>query len=311
MKKNIHFEDLNKNCGFYYHLGKSILSKKSKFQKIDIWETDLFGKTLNLDGITQVGIKGERFYHEPMVHLPLLSHPHPQKVLVIGGGDGGINREVLKYPSVDSLVQVDLDAEVVSVCKKHLPEISQGCWEDPRTTLVIEDGRHFLTKSKGKFDVVIMDMTDPFGPSASLYTKEFFTLAKHSLRHKKGVFCMHSESPISRPKAFSSIHRTLSQVFKHVSPWYIYVQMYGTYWSLAICSDKAQFKKKSVKSIDQKIKKLKLKDLHIISGATYRAFQTEMPVIKDLRQSPTAKIITDADSKFPDEAELVCFYERK
>lgn len=302
--KNLHFEDLNKNYGFYYRNGKSILSDKSEFQKIDILKTGAFGKTLKLDGITQVGEKGEVFYHEPMVHLPMLAHSKPEKVLVIGGGDGGINREVLKYQSVKSLVHVDLDEKVVKLCKKHLSKVSKGCWDDPRTKLIIEDGRKFLTKTSNAFDVVIMDMTDPFGPSAALYTREFFMLVKKSLRNKKGIFCMHSESPIIRPEAFNSIHQTLSKVFKHVCPWYVYIQMYGTYWSFAVCSNKVSLKDKKTRAIDKKIKKIKLKNLEVISGETYTAFQKEMPVIQKLRKNKSAKIITDADFKFSDEDKL-------
>ena len=302
--KDIHFETLNENYGFYYRNGDSILSEKSEFQQIEILKTADWGTTLRLDGITQVGEKGEFFYHEPMVHLPMLAHIKPEKVLVIGGGDGGINREVLKYESVKSLVHVDLDGKVVELCKKHLPEVSQGSFDDPRVKLIIEDGRKFLTKISKAFDVVIMDMTDPFGPSATLYTKEFFHMVKKSLRNKRGLFCMHSESPIIRPEAFSSIHQTLSKVFKNVCPWYLYIQMYGSYWSFAVCSNKVNLKKQKTRFIAKKIKKLKLKNLRVISGKTYTAFQKEMPMIKKLRENKSAKIITDADYKFSDEDNL-------
>ena len=307
---NLIFEDLNKDYGFYYKFGKSLLKDKSQFQKIDVLETDIFGKVLRLDELTQVGVKGEVFYHEPMVHLPMLTHQRPKSVLVIGGGDGGINREVLRYKSVEQLTQVDLDAKVVEVCQKYLPEISNGCWDDPRTKLIIKDAREHLADNKEQFDVIIMDMTDPFGPSAALYTKEFFTLVKNSLRDKHGLFCMHSESPIARPKAFASIYKTLNMVFNHISSWYVYIQMYGAYWSLAVCSDKASMRNKKAKLIDKKIKKYDLQDLSIVSGDTYVSYQTEMPIIKKIKQSKWGKVITDADIHFPDELELACFHER-
>ena len=309
MKSTLHFEDLNEDCGFYYRQGKKILTQQSDFQKIELLESNLFGKVLKLDNITQVGIKGEKFYHEPMAHLPLLAHPQPKKVLVIGGGDGGINREVLKYKSVKSLMHVDLDERVVEVCREHLPEVSQGCWEDPRAELVIKDGRAFLLDNQKSFDVVIMDMTDPFGPSAKLYTREFFTLVKKSLKNKKSLFCMHSESPITRPEAFSAIHSTLNKVFKKVCPWYIPVQMYGAYWSFAVCSASISLSHYTAKAINRKIKKFNLDHLETISGETYLAFQTEMPVIKNLRKNKSAKIITDADHRFPDEKNLRCYYK--
>ena len=311
MKKTLHFEDLNGNTGFYTYYGEKILSKQSNFQKIEIFASNAFGKVLLLDGIAQVRVMGEKFYHEPMVHLPLLTHPNPKKVLVIGGGDGGINREVLKYKSVKWLTHVDLDREVVEVCREHLSEVSQSCWDDPRTKLFIEDGREFLTYNEKKFDVVIMDMTDPFGPSAKLYTKEFFTLVKKSLKNKKSLFCMHSESPITRPMAFNSIHQTLKKVFKKVKPWYLPIEMYGAYWSFAVCSEKTNLSHYTANTIDEKIKKFKLENLEIISGKTYKAFQVEMPGIKKLRQSKAAKIITDDDYHFPDEKNLNCYHKNK
>jgi spermidine synthase len=225
-------EHLNPYCGFFYDISSIIVERQSRYQKIELAESPEFGKVLLLDGITQVAIKDEARYHETLVIPAMLSHPYPTHVLVIGGGDGGTLREVLAFRSVEAAALVDLDSDVISFSREFLPEISKGAFEDPRVELHIGDGRAFVEQcSAASFDVVIMDMTDPFGPSERLYTREFFKAVLRVLKKPYGIFAMHGESAIVRPAAWACIHKTLGAVFANVENAFASVPMYGTLWS--------------------------------------------------------------------------------
>ena len=305
MDKSLFFEDLNDQFGYYYRQGKILIERQSAFQNIRIVETGALGRVLQLDGITQVGEKGEAFYHEPLVHISMLAHPSPRRVLVIGGGDGGAVREVLRHPSVKKVTHVDIDREVIECCRQFLPSISKGCWDDPKTELITQDGHRYISEHPREFDVVIMDMTDPLGHSTALYTREFFRAVKRAfVDPRKGFFSLHSESPVTRPKAFSSIYQTLKKVFRQVVPFYLYIQMYGTLWSFSICSDTSAAARMKAGVFDRKITKRRI-STKIITGKVIEAMRVEYPVYEAERKAK-AKIITNADPRFEDEGSLVC-----
>ncbi|MDR2694467.1 MAG: hypothetical protein LBB74_09690, partial [Chitinispirillales bacterium] len=198
-RRRLYHEALNPAFGYFYTIKKTLRRASTKYQKIELVETDEFGRVLLIDGITQVAERNEFMYHEPMVHPAFVCHPNPENVLVVGGGDGGILREALKYPSVKRVELAELDGGVVSFSKKYLADVHGGCFDDPRVRVNITDGRKFTEEHPGEFDVIIMDMTDPFGPSTMLYTKEFYRLARRAMRDGAGVYIMHSESPVARP----------------------------------------------------------------------------------------------------------------
>lgn len=164
-------------------------------QKVELYETQSFGKMLVIDGKIQLTEFDEPFYHEMLVHVPMNSCKKAKKVLVIGGGDGGALREVLKH-EVEKVTLVEIDRNVIELCKEHL-KIENGAFEDPRVEIVIEDGRKFL-ESCEKFDVIIVDSSDPVGVSDSLFGKEFFELCKD----KCSVFCSQSQSPLIQKEYF-------------------------------------------------------------------------------------------------------------
>ena len=162
------------------------------------------------------------------------------------------------------------------------------------------DGRRYVEEHPRQFDVIIMDMTDPAGPSTMLYTKEFFGAVRRAFRNKHGIFVMHSESPVTRPKAFSCIQKTLRASFTHVTPFYIYIQMYATLWSVTLCSQSTGVTRATAAAIDKKLARRGIRDLSVYSGRTHVSMQTSFPYIKRLCRKPT-KIITDADPEFPDD----------
>jgi spermidine synthase len=152
----------------------------------------------------------------------------------------------------------------------------------------------------GCFDVVIMDMTDPFGPSKYLYTKEFFGLIKRSFRSPQGVFSMHTESPITRPKTFASIQKTLRSVFSNVRPFYVYIQMYAVLWSITIASDASDMASLGAAHIDRKLAKHKIRGLKMYNGKVHVASQIAYPFISSILEQKT-RVITDRHPDIPDD----------
>jgi spermidine synthase len=285
--------------GFFYTVKKSLVRKRTPFQQIELVDTDEFGKALLLDGITQVVEKNDYLYHEPMVHPAFCAHGNPREVLVIGGGDGGIIREAVKYPCIDTVRCAELDAEVIDFSKKYLHVVHGGCFDDPRVQLFIADGRSFIKQCRNSFDAIIMDMTDPFGPSRMLYTRDFFKSAKRALRDPRGVFVMHSESPICRPAAFNCIQRTLRSVFSHVRVLYVYIEMYATLWSISVASDRTDIGNIAPAVIDRRLARWGIGGLKVYNGTTNAAMQVAYPYIQETLAKKT-RVITDRRPDFPD-----------
>ncbi len=294
------FERLNEHCGYFYTVKESLYRGKTRYQKIELIDTEQFGRTLLLDGITQVGERTEFLYHEPMVHPAMCTHPKPRTVLVVGAGDGGILREVLKYPTVQKVELAELDGDVVKFSREYLSDMNQGSLEDDRVEICITDGRKHVEENPGTYDVVIMDMTDPFGPSKMLYTREFFRAVKRSLRGPEGIFVMHTESPIMRPLAVNCIRKTLGSVFSHVRPVYLYIEMYATLWSIAVSSDGTDIAGSKASKIDRRLEKYGIDGLKVFTGATHEKMQVAYPFIDETVGKTKGRIITDAKPDFPD-----------
>ncbi|HON09751.1 MAG TPA: polyamine aminopropyltransferase [Chitinispirillaceae bacterium] len=298
--RNLFIEALNPYFGYFYTVRKSLVKSKTKYQNIELIDTDEFGKVLLLDNITQVVEKNEYHYHEPMVHPAMCSHSRPESVLVIGGGDGGIVREVLKYPVVKRVELAELDEDVIKFSRKYLTSVHAGSFDDPRVTVNIVDGRKFTETHPGEFDIIIMDMTDPFGPSRMLYTRDFFRSIKRALRNPGGIFVMHSESPVARPAAFASIQKTLSSVFKNVNPFFLYIQMYAVLWSITLSSESVDPSKLKPAAIDKKLTRYGIKNLQVYTGDTHHSMLTRFPYIGQITKKQ-GRIITDAKPDFPDD----------
>lgn len=303
-KSGVIREFLNPNFGYFYNYKKVLARKKTKFQELKVIQTQELGRVLLLDGVTQVAEKNDYLYHEPMVHPALLAHPNPTDVLIIGGGDGGVAREVLRHPSVERVTQVDIDGDVYTFSEEHLPFISQKALQSPRVKKIVADGRAWVSQHHTSYDVVIMDMTDPFGPARMLYTSDFFRLVKKSFKNPgEGLFVMHAESPISRPKTYNSILQTLETTFSYVNPFYLYIQMYATLWCVAISSDRWDLRRFEPGLIDEKIEHRNLGALHCVNGQTFQAMQAEYPYIKKIR-GESAKVLTDRDPEPEDEIRI-------
>jgi spermidine synthase len=298
-EKRRHVEALNPHFGYYFTIDKSLYSGATQYQKIELVNSPEFGHTLLLDEITQVVEKNEFQYHEPMVHPALANHPRPTDVLIIGGGDGGCLREVTRYPDIERIVFAELDEEVVKFSRQYLSSVNGGAFDDRRVECVFTDGRKYVETNQRQFDTVIMDMTDPFGPSRMLYTREFYSSVKQSFKDSNGIFVMHSESPVVRPVAFACINKTLQSVFTHVSILYVYIQMYATLWSISICSDSIDVAGLSKSDVAENLSRVQCTDLKLYTADTHHALFTAYPYIETILHNDVP-IITDTDPSFPD-----------
>ncbi|CAH1773261.1 unnamed protein product [Owenia fusiformis] len=170
---------------------KVLHHEKSKYQDILLFESKSYGRVLVLDGVIQTTDRDEHSYQEMITFLPLNSHPNPQKVLLIGGGDGGVVREIVKHPAVQSVVQCEIDEKVIEVSKKYLPNLAEG-YKSDKLTQHIGDGFEFMRKHKGEFDVIITDSSDPVGPAESLFQRSYYDLMKSALK-PGGIVCTQGE----------------------------------------------------------------------------------------------------------------------
>lgn len=228
-------EKYNNNLGLTFKIKGTLHCEQSGFQKVEVIETEAYGKMLLLDGLVMTTEKDEFFYHEMISHIPMLAHPNPERVLVVGGGDGGTVREVLKHPSVKEVVLCEIDGAVIEVSKKYLPSIA-GKLDDSRVKINVEDAIEYMKRQNKSFDVILIDSTDPMGPGEGLFTEDFYTNVKNALK-ENGVMAAQSESPIMNQKELGLISNLLKKVFPIVKTYISPMPTYpGSFWSWTFCS---------------------------------------------------------------------------
>lgn len=214
--------DTNVRLGF--RVEKYIYHARSEYQTIDIFDTAPFGRALALDSVYQTSVGDEFNYHEMLVHPALVTAPNIKRVLVVGGGDGGTVREVLRHPEVEKVTMVELDRMVTEACRQHLTEMNVP-WDDPRLELRFEDGVAYLKNSQERFDVILVDGPDPVGPAEGLYTSPFYESCRDHLT-PDGVLAAQIEAPQLMYKDFSRIAKTLKRVFRTADPYFGPVPIY-------------------------------------------------------------------------------------
>jgi spermidine synthase len=234
-----------------YRVLQRLHAQQTQWQSLEVLDLEGPGRSLILAGTLQTSLGEEFTYHELLVHIPLFGHPNPHRVLIIGGGDGGALRHVLLHPSVDRALVVEIDQAVVEASLKYLPEVSRGAYTDHRAELKIDDGAKFLAQTAEKFDVILVDSTDPVGPAAALIGDDFIDNARGALA-PGGLMAMQSGSPISQPREFVATVRAFSRKFPIVKPYLGYVPIYpAMQWSWVVGSDEidpSSFDEVSVRS---------------------------------------------------------------
>ena len=246
-------------------------SGSTAYQKVEVIDSELFGRSLVLDGKTQSTERDEHIYHETLVHPAMLCHPDPKQVFIGGGGEGGTLREVLCHNSVEMATMVDLDPEVVALCRQYLPNHHLGSFDDPRTNLIHEDARAYLQNTPDLYDVIILDLVDPLegGTAALLYTQEFYALSKARL-NSGGVLVTQSGPAglLSFKECFTTIFNTLGTLFDHIKAVQVHVPAFQTLWGFTIVSDTA-FPEVSEDDAESELARRLSKKLKYLDGVSY------------------------------------------
>ena len=246
-------------------------SGSTAYQKVEVIDSELFGRSLVLDGKTQSTERDEHIYHETLVHPAMLCHPDPKQVFIGGGGEGGTLREVLCHNSVEMATMVDLDSEVVALCRQYLPNHHLGSFDDPRTNLIHEDARAYLQNTPDLYDVIILDLVDPLegGTAALLYTQEFYALAKARL-NSGGVLVTQSGPAglLSFKECFTTIFNTLGTLFDHIKAVQVHVPAFQTLWGFTIVSD-TTFPEVSEDDAELELARRLSKKLKYLDGVSY------------------------------------------
>lgn len=242
--------------GHLHGIRNFLYSGHTQYQSLDILELGSYGKCLVLDGRIQSTLADEFIYHEALVHPPMLTHPNPQQVFIVGGGEGATLREVLRHRSVKRALMVDIDREVVLKCRELLPEFHQGSFDDSRTELKFVDGRKYLEETSETFDVILIDISEPVqeGPAYLLFTREFYEVVRERL-NRPGVIALQAGSvSCVGGECFAAVYSTLKSVFPLVTPYTVFVPSYGIPWGFCMASPDAGTDPFSLKGIDELIR---------------------------------------------------------
>ncbi|AQS58217.1 polyamine aminopropyltransferase [Desulforamulus ferrireducens] len=223
--------------GLSVQVTKVLHEEQTEFQHLAIVDTKIFGRMLWLDNIIMTSIKDEFVYHEMISHVALNTHPNPKKVLVIGGGDGGVIREVIKHPSVEKAILVEIDRRVVETSKQYLPEIACGL-DDPRVEVLFEDGIKYAQEHKNEFDIIITDSTDPIGPAVGLFEGSFYKSCYEALK-EDGIFVAQTESPYHDAELIPKIQKNIRSLYPITKVYLAHIPTYpGGCWTFTMGSKK-------------------------------------------------------------------------
>ena len=263
-------EHMTDDWGHFVRSAREIERFRSPYQAVEVHDTAVFGKLFRLDGAFMTSEKDEFFYHETLVHMPALTHPAPERALVIGGGDGGSSEELLKYASMKSVTLCELDLAVVDVARKHFQRVHRGALDDPRLTLRIGDGYEFIRETDEQFDLLVLDLTDPVGPAVELYTPTFYRACAARLS-PVGAMSLHIASPVAHPQRIRQTLTALRAAFPLVTPYLTSVPLYGGLWMMACCSGTLDPRKLTAHEVDRRIAQRGIGDLQYYNGDVHRA----------------------------------------
>ncbi|HIX30468.1 MAG TPA: polyamine aminopropyltransferase [Candidatus Blautia stercoravium] len=232
-------EKQTKDVKFSIRVDRQLYSGQSEFQRIDIFESPEFGRFLTLDGYMMLTEKDEFIYHEMITHIPMAVHPKADKVLVIGAGDGGVIRELVRYPEIRQVDLVEIDDMVVEVCRKYLPKTA-CCLDDERVNIRYEDGLKYIRRCENMYDLIIVDSTDPFGPGEGLFTREFYGNCYKALK-EDGIMVNQHESPFYEEdaRACQRAHRNITETFPVSRVYQAHIPTYPSgHWLFGFASKK-------------------------------------------------------------------------
>jgi spermidine synthase len=267
---NLVFDWLNANAGYGFTATSRLQTLQSPYQRIEVYDTPQFGRLFRLDGRLMTSEGEEFFYHECMTHPAMLTHPDPRSVLVIGGGDGGSSEELLKHPSVQRIVMAELDQAVIDISKRYLGKIHRGAFDDPRLSVHIGDGFDTVRSMEERFDLIVLDLTDPDTPAFHLYSEQFFRMCR-ALLNPGGMLTLHLGSPVYQQSTVVKNARDLRRVFAQVHPMSLYIPLYGSLWCLAVASDGPDPRSVGAELIAARMRERSLADLQYYNEQVHGA----------------------------------------
>ncbi len=265
----------NDNSAYGFKAARRLETVRTPYQMLEVFDTPQWGKLFRLDGRYMTSERDEFFYHEPIVHAAAVAHPAPRSALVVGGGDGGSSEELLKHPSMQRVVMAELDPEVIRIAREHLQTVHRGAFDDPRLEVAIGDAWQYVAQLASepegeRFDLVVLDLTDPDTPAQRLYTPKFLRMAK-SVLAPGGALTLHIGSPVFDPERVRQLVAILSGAFELVRPLGVYVPLYGSYWGMACASDTLDPLAMAPETVEQRLAERKIDDLDYYNGDVHRA----------------------------------------
>lgn len=253
-----YFETLHHGYGQFFDIDDILFEQKTDQWHLIIFSNQTFGRVMALDGIIQTTEKDEFIYHEMLTHVPLFAHSNPRRVLIIGGGDGAMLREVVKHPEVEAITMVEIDQSVVDMCRTYLPHHSNGAYDDPRVNLVIDDGAKFVGNCGEKFDVIISDCTDPVGPGEVLFASEFYSNCQSAL-NPGGIFVAQNGVPFMQPSEVITTAKRLNLSFCDSTFYNAAIPTYvGGMMTFAWASDDPQLREVDLNTLRQRFNQAQL-----------------------------------------------------
>ncbi len=274
----------NADVATQLRIKRRLLDCQTSFQRLEVVETELFGNAFLLDGHLMSAEGDEWFYHENLNQLAAVTHPSPRSALIIGGGDGGSARQLLMHPSIERIVVCELDAAVIAMARCYLPRIHQGSLDDPRVELVICDGFDYVARRREPVDLLVLDLTDPQGLAAPLYSRHFFAECARLLG-SEGILSLHLCSPQLQPQLFTHLMTELSAVFACVRPILVPVLLYGGLWSLVCASQSQDPKALTQDEITRRLAQRQIHNLNYYNAETHTAALALPNFVRDLLPS--------------------------
>ena len=262
-------EPLTPHARFGYR-ATALQSLQTPYQKLELLQTPQFGKVLRLDDCFMTSEGEEFFYHEALVHPAAMAHPAPRKALILGGGDGGAAEELLKHPSIERVVLAELDEAVVQFSRQHLQSVHRGALDDPRVEVCIGDGLALMDASDERFDLALMDLTDPDTPASALYAPDSLARMKRVLA-PGGALVLHLGSPVFHGPQVAELVRSLRQQFAVVRCYGLYIPLYGAYWGLAVASDELDPLELKAQQVAERLRQRKVRDLQYYNEQVHGA----------------------------------------
>ena len=289
-------DSINDNFVQLHRIEEVIYAGRTRYQSAQIVRSANFGRCLVLDGKIQSSERDEFIYHEALVHPAMITHPGPETVFIAGGGEGATLREALCHKSGGRAVMVDIDAEVIALSRKYLPNHSHGAFEDSRTELYHVDAREYLAASKNKFDIIIVDLPDPIeeGPAYRLYTQEFYRLASDRLTGDGLIAVQAGSASLTELLNLTAVNNTLNSVFPIVAAYKVDIPCFGGPWGFCIASRRRDPARLTPGEVDARIARRSLTGLKFYDGLTHQGIFSLPGYIREALARQT-RIITDKD----------------